>query len=161
MGKHPDEGRARRSRTYTFSFSLTRTDPEDLEDTKAWSLRSLSRVDLMILGALAVVFALEPFAIYMLLTHYRGPLLADRCGDGARVIVTAAESPGAVGFGAEPIRPDQEVITPLYSRDPASLVMSPGLYDAPVSRPEPEPSGSAWKEATASGAARSKKGSSR
>ena len=124
MGKHIDEDQGGRSRTYTFSFAITRTAPDEVDDNVVSVLRSFKPVDLMLLASLATVFLIEPFAIYMLLTHYHVPMLADRCPDSGRAVVVASQYPD-FDVPRGPVESDQEVVTPLNVRDPSSLIMGP------------------------------------
>lgn len=116
-------------RGWNLSFSMTRAEGE--AEAKPWR-RRVTPLDLAILVAGLALFLLEPFAISMLLTHYRGPRLAEQCAPSNSVVVVdavQAEQAGqegvesAAGNAAEQ---GSDVITPLNVRDPSALIMGPG-----------------------------------
>lgn len=117
-------------RGWAFSFSLARTEGEDVGETvSSWRSR-LSALDLSLIGAGLVLFLLEPFAIYMLLTHYKGPLLAETCAPSGDVVVVHHPVDGPVEHAARSAPGHEpggrgDVITPLNARDPSNLVMTP------------------------------------
>lgn len=118
-------------RGWQFSFSLTKTEPDGTGETALSWRQRLSALDLALVGAGLVLFLVEPFAIYMLLTHYKGPLTAGTCAPSSNVVVVHQPSEGLpdhAGGGAPGNEEggQSDVITPLNVRDPSALIMGPG-----------------------------------
>jgi hypothetical protein len=138
-------------RSWTFALNLTRTDGDGVGETALSWRQRLSPLDLVLVAAGFLLFVVEPLAVYLALTHYKGPLLAGRCAPSQDVVVLhqPAAGPPEHGGGSAPGYEEGgtgDVITPLYARDPSNLVMTP--YVAPPPRPEPDPVREAeWKEA--------------
>lgn len=111
-------------RGWQFSFSLKRAEGGST-DALPWR-RRLTPLDVALLAAGLALFLVEPFAIHMLLTHYKVPLAAQTCVPSQQVVVVQAQDDGA--GAAPPGVPESgsDVITPLNERDPSSLVMGPG-----------------------------------
>lgn len=118
-------------RGWTFSLNLTRTEADGNGETALSWRQRLTALDLALVGAGLVLFLVEPFAIYMLLTHYKGPLLAEKCSPSPNVVVVhqpVAGPPEHAG-GSAPGNEEggqNDVITPLNVRDPSALIMGPG-----------------------------------
>jgi hypothetical protein len=118
-------------RGWSFSFALMRTEGDDAGETAlSWRSR-LTALDLSLIAAGLVLFLLEPFAIYMLLTHYKGPLLAEKCAPSPHVVVVHQPQDGLPEHagGSAPGHEEGgtgDVITPLNVRDPSNLIMGPG-----------------------------------
>ena len=116
---------------WSFSVLLTRTGEEEgSEPALSWRQR-LSPLDVALIVAGLVLFLVEPFAVYMVLTHYKGPLLAEKCSPSQQVVVVHAPTDGLPehGGGAAPGHEEGgsgDVITPLNVRDPSNLIMGPG-----------------------------------
>lgn len=118
---------------WSFSLALNRTEDDAVGETAvAWRAR-LTPADLALAAAAFLLLVVEPFAVYMFLTHYKGPLLAGACVPDNHVVVLhkpqtgVPEHAGGSAPGHEP-GGQRDVITPLLSRDPSHLVMTP--YDA-------------------------------
>ena len=111
-------------RGWHVSFSVTR--PEG-GDAVPWR-RRLTPLDLALLAAGLALFLVEPFALHMLLTHYKVSLAAQKCVPSQQVVVVHSQADGAPGEQAVGQTAEQgsDVITPLLDRDPSSLVMGPG-----------------------------------
>lgn len=130
-------------KSWSLSFSFTRADGEGTGETAvAWRKR-LTALDLALLAAGLTLFLIEPIAIYMLLTHYKGPLPGHACAPAQDVVVVHApvDGPPEHGLKAAPGHEpggQGDVITPLNVRDPAALVMTPYT---------PPPADDSWKEA--------------
>ena len=119
-------------RGWQFSFSLTKTEGDGTGETALSWRQRLSALDLALIAAGLVLFLVEPFAVYMLLTHYKGPLLADKCAPSSHVVVVHQAVDGGPAEHAAGGAPGHEegghsdVITPLNVRDPSALIMGPG-----------------------------------
>lgn len=119
-------------RGWSFSFSVTKTEGDGTGETAAsWRAR-LSPLDMALIAAGLVLFLVEPIAVYMLLTHYKGPLLAEKCAPSPHVVVVHQPQDGGPPEHAAGSAPGNEeggsgdVITPLNVRDPSALIMGPG-----------------------------------
>ena len=120
-------------RTWTFSFSVTRKDPEGGDENVRSMVKRMTVLDFALIGGLVTIFLLEPLAIYMFLTrHGASPLLAERCGGSTRMVVVQGQGgPDGADLGAQAPgsavedRYGGDVITPLNVRDPSALVMGP------------------------------------
>lgn len=117
---------------WTCSFSLTRMEGDGTGETAAsWRTR-LSPLDLALIGAALVLFLIEPIAVYMFLTHYKGPMLAEKCAPSPHVVVVHQPQEGGPPEHAGGSAPgnteglSRDVITPLNARDPSALIMGPG-----------------------------------
>lgn len=127
MGEPAEKG-------WSFSLALFRTEDDAVGETAlSWRWR-LTPLDLALAAAAFLLLVVEPFAVYMVLTHYKGPLLAGTCAPSHEVVVVhspegvqAVEHAGGSAPGHEE-GGSGDVITPLNVRDPANLVMTP--YDA-------------------------------
>lgn len=119
---------------WSFSLALTRTEDDAVNETAlSWRWR-LTPLDVALAAAAFLLLVVEPFAVYMVLTHYKGPLLAGTCAPSHEVVVVhtpeevqAVEHAGGSAPGHEE-GGSGDVITPLNVRDPSNLVMTP--YDA-------------------------------
>lgn len=126
MGAPDDKG-------WSVSLSLTRTEDDAVGETAlSWRSR-LSPLDLVLAAAAFLLFVVEPVAVYLVLTHYKGPLLAGGCAPNQQVVLVHQPQTGLPEHagGSAPGYEEggkSDVITPLYSRDPSNLVMTP--YDA-------------------------------
>lgn len=118
------------SRSWSFSFSVTRTYPDGSGDTALALAKRLSAADLLLIAGALTLLVLEPFAVYMYLTHHKGLVLAEACASNPNVVVYHAQPEGgALQKGTapgDPVGQNSDVITPLNVRDPSSLVMTPG-----------------------------------
>ncbi|TBR24663.1 hypothetical protein EPO15_03690 [bacterium] len=108
---------------WQFSFSLTRA--EGAKAALPWH-RRLTPLDLALAAAALAVFLVEPFAIHMLLTHYKVPLAAPACAPSQQVVVVQAPAEAAAPETPKGPEAGSDVITPLNERDPSSLIMGPG-----------------------------------
>lgn len=137
-------------RGWTFALNLTRTDGDGVGETALSWRQRLSPLDLALVVAGFLLFVVEPAAVYMALTHYKGPLLAGTCAPSQDVVVVHQPSAGPPehGGGSAPGYEEGgtgDVITPLNVRDPSNLVMTPSV--APPPRPEPDAVREAeWRE---------------
>lgn len=118
-------------RGWQFSLSLTKTEPDGTGETALSWRQRLSALDLALIAAGLVLFLVEPFAVYMLLTHYKGPLLAEKCAPSPHVVVVHQPQEGlpehaAGGAPGDAAGQSSDVITPLNVRDPSALIMGPG-----------------------------------
>ena len=116
---------------WTFSFNLTRTEGEEAGETALSWRQRLSALDVALIAAGLVLFLVEPFAVYMFLTHYKGPLLAEKCSPSSQVVVVHPPTEGLPESAARTAPGHEEgggsdVITPLNVRDPSALIMGPG-----------------------------------
>lgn len=109
-------------RGWHLSFTLTRSDGEAEEKPR----RRLTPLDVALLAAGLTLFLVEPFAISMLLSHYRGPRAVEACASSSQVVVVDAAHEPPPAAGEEAVKEHSDVITPLNARDPSSLIMSPG-----------------------------------
>ncbi|MFA5141165.1 MAG: hypothetical protein WC728_18240 [Elusimicrobiota bacterium] len=109
-----------KSRSYTFSFCVTRTDPDGVDNGLVSFTRGLGMVDIVLILGLLTVFVLEPFGIYLFLTRHQGPLSAGKCKENQNVVLVPME--GGAGYRMVD-EEGREVITPLNARDPSSLVI--------------------------------------
>lgn len=109
-------------RGWTVSFSVLSA----AEGSEPPARRRLTPLDAALLAAGLVLFLVEPFAISMLLSHYRGPRQAELCAPSTHVVVVEA-SPEGLPQAAESPEEKSDVITPLNVRDPSSLIMGPGV----------------------------------
>lgn len=112
-----------RSRSYTVSFCVTRTDPDGVDNSLMSFTGGLKLLDILLLLGLVTVFVLEPLGIYFMLSHHKGGgLFAEACRPNDNVVLVPVD-------GGEPrtaeVEDRQDVITPLNARDPSALVMSP------------------------------------
>lgn len=118
------------SRSWSFSFSVTRTYPDGTGETALTAAKRFSAADLLLIAGALTLLVIEPFAVYMFVTHHKGLVLAESCASGQNVVVYHAPTEGAAAQkGAapgDPVGQNSDVITPLNVRDPASLVMTPG-----------------------------------
>lgn len=122
----PEKKAATKERGWNLSFSMTRAEGE--AEAKPWH-RHVTPLDVAIIAAGLALFLIEPFAISMLLNHYRGPRLAEQCAPSNRVVVVDAAPAGQEGVeskAGDAAEPRSDVITPLNVRDPSSLIMGPG-----------------------------------
>lgn len=112
-------------RGWHVSFSVTSSGGEAAEGRPP---RRLTALDAALLAAGLTLFLVEPYAISMLLSHYRGPRAAEQCAPSNRVVVVEAAHEGPAGEeGVEQAAGHgSDVITPLNVRDPSSLIMGPG-----------------------------------
>lgn len=121
------------TRTWSFSFSMTRADPDGAGETALSWAKRLTVLDVTLIVAGLVLFIVEPFAVAMFLNHHKAPPSIESCASihGSRVIVSHTDGggPGDLSANSAPGDPyghPGDVITPLNVRDPSSLVMSPG-----------------------------------
>lgn len=118
-------------RGWNVSFSVTCSEGEAA--AKPWR-RRVTPLDFAIIAAGLALFFVEPFAIAMLLNHYRGPRLAERCAPSNRVVVVEAAQAGEKGVevpAGDEAGQGSDVITPLNVRDPSTLIMGPGRQQSP------------------------------
>lgn len=118
------------SRSWSFSFSVTRTYPDGTGDTALTLAKRFSAVDLLLIAGALTLLVIEPFAVYMFVTQHKGLVLADSCPANGNVVVYHSPAEGGreqkgVAPG-DPVGQNSDVITPLNARDPSSLVMTPG-----------------------------------
>lgn len=140
-----EHGHPPAEKTWSFSFSVTRRDPDGAGATTFSWMRRLRVIDAILLLAALTIFVLEPLA---LMWFFRDKL--DRADASTRSAAHLLEMPSdPSGFAThDPLPgPPGDVITPLNARDPSSLVMRsfpeplpPAAVDAP-----PPPAGSDWE----------------
>ncbi|MDE2292739.1 MAG: hypothetical protein KGL53_11715 [Elusimicrobia bacterium] len=144
-------GDAPRSRTWSFSLSVTRQDPDGGGETAFSWVKRLTPLDLAVAAALVLLLVVEPLGAYLYLTRRGGLVSVETCQTaGAKVVVVNAPAgpvPAEAGGDLTPghaVGAQTDVITPLNARDPSALVMG-------VSEPPPvgvvAGEGTAWDAA--------------
>lgn len=117
-------------KSWSVSFSLTRAEDDALgEPALSWRSR-FTRLDLALAAAGFLLLVVEPLAVALVLTHYKGPLLAGTCAPSDHVVVVHQPQDGVFEHAARSAPGHEEggsgdVITPLNVRDPSNLVMVP------------------------------------
>jgi len=139
---------------WSFALALTKTEGDGTGETALSWRQRLSPLDVALVAAGLVLFLVEPFAVYMFLSHYKGPLLAAKCAPSSHVVVVHQPQEGGPPEHAAGSAPGFEeggqgdVITPLNVRDPSMLVMTPYVYRPP----REEPADAQWREVVSAAA---------
>ncbi|MBI3298995.1 MAG: hypothetical protein HYZ75_12565 [Elusimicrobia bacterium] len=117
-----------KTRTWSFSFSVTRTEPDGTGETALSWVKRLSMLDLALIAAALTLFLVEPLAVSMYLTHRKLIPAAESCASlqGQQVVLQQDYAPAPhASLLPGPEDREQSLITPLNARDPSSLIMTP------------------------------------